>query len=162
MDKLLSDVYDSFPGRPAGNGVLKGIHNRIEPDLLHAMAMMGEGKSIAIVDRAFPAYAVAAQLPCKRVITVSARLSDVVRAILSLLPLDRRVDCAATVMQVDGEPDFIPEPIEEAMPIIEGAGTAIQSADRETFMTMALHSFVIVQTHDSRPHGNVILVKGTL
>lgn len=142
--------------------MLKGIHNRIEPDLLHAMAMMGEGESIAIVERAFPAYAVAAQLPYKRVITISARLADVSRAILSLLPLDGRVDCAATIMQVDNEPNFIPEAIEEAIPIIEAAGTAIQSADRDTFMTMALHSYVIVQTHDSRPHGNVIFVKGTL
>lgn len=142
--------------------MLKGIHNRIEPDLLHAMAMMGEGESIAIVGRAFPAYAVAAQLPYKRVITISARLADVSRAILSLLPLDGRVDCAATIMQVDNEPNFIPEAIEEAIPIIEAAGTAIQSADRDTFMTMALHSYVIVQTHDSRPHGNVIFVKGTL
>ena len=142
--------------------MLKGIHNRIEPDLLHAMAMMGEGESIAIVERAFPAYGIAPQLPYKRVITISARLADVSRAILSLLPLDGRIDCAATIMQVDGEPEFIPESIEEAIPIIEAAGTAIQSADRETFMTMVLHSHVIVQTQDIRRHGNVIFVKGAL
>lgn len=142
--------------------MLKGIHNRIEPDLLHAMAMMGEGESIAIVERAFPAYSIAAQLPYKRVITISARLADVSRAILSLLPLDKRVECAATIMQVDGEPAFIPEVIEEAIPIIEAAGTGIQSAERDTFLTMVLHSYVIVQTQDNRPHGNVILVKGAL
>lgn len=142
--------------------MLKGIHSRIEPDLLHAMAMMGEGESIAIVERAFPAYAVAAQLPYKRVITISARIGDVLRAILALLPLDKRVECAATIMQVDDEPDFIPETIEEAIPIIETAGTAIQTADRDTFMAMALQSHVIVQTHDNRPHGNIILIKGRL
>jgi L-fucose mutarotase len=146
----------------ADSDVLKGIHNRIEPDLLHAMAMMGEGESIVIVDRAFPAYTVAAQLPYKRVITISARTGDTLRAILSLLPLDKRIDCAATIMQVDNEPDFIPEALEETIPIIEAAGSAIQSADRDTFMAMALQGHVLVQTQDNRPHGNVILVKGTL
>lgn len=142
--------------------MLRGIHNRIEPDLLHALAMMGEGESIAIVERGFPAYSVASKLPYKRVITISARLEDVTRAILSLLPLDARIDCAATVMLVDGAPNLIPQPIEEIIPVIEAAGTTLQCAIRETFMSMALNCFVIVQTQDVRPYGNVILVKGTV
>ncbi|MGO4750175.1 RbsD/FucU domain-containing protein, partial [Streptomyces sp. 2MCAF27] len=71
--------------------MLKGLDPLLTPDLLYALAQMGHGDTIALVDRNFPAHSVN-----DRVIRLDG--TDAVsagRAVLGLLPLDT----------------FIPEPI---------------------------------------------------
>lgn len=142
--------------------MLRGIHSAITPELLYVMAQMGHGDDLAIVDLNFPAASIACHLPHNRVLTIGARLNGAVQVITNLFPLDTFVPAAATSMQVVGDPDAIPEPIAETIPIIERAGSSLQSIDRFDFYEFAHNSFAIVQCADTRHYANIILKKGVL
>ena len=63
--------------------MLIGLHELLTPDLLHALAAMGHGDTIALVDANYPAT-------CgRRVIPVpGVPVTKVLEAVLTLLPLD--------------------------------------------------------------------------
>ena len=64
--------------------MLKGIHPLLNADLLHALASMGHGVEIAIVDANFPAVSMG-----QRVIALTgASAPEALAAILTVLPLD--------------------------------------------------------------------------
>lgn len=142
--------------------MLKGISPFISPDLLYAMAQMGHGDDLAIVDANFPAHALARHLPYGRVLTIGTRLPGALQTVLSLLPLDSFVPAAATSMQVVDDPDAVPEPIAEIIPVIERAGSSLQSIDRFGFYELTRNSFAVLQTNDTRLYSNVILKKGVI
>ncbi|MTH65317.1 RbsD/FucU family protein [Paracoccus shanxieyensis] len=142
--------------------MLRGIDPRISPELLYVLAQMGHGDDLAIVDRNFPAAALARHLPCKQVLQIGARLQGAVQLVTSLMPLDTFVPAAATTMQVVDNPELVPEPVAEIIPLIEKAGSDLQSVDRFGFYDLTRSSFAILQTIDTRPYGNVILKKGVL
>ncbi len=142
--------------------MLKGIDPRISPELLYVLAQMGHGDDLAIVDANFPAHALARHLPHNRVIGMTARLPGALQSVLSLLPLDTFVPAAATTMQVVDDPDAVPESIAEIMPMIERAGSNLQSVDRFGFYDLTRGSFAILQTLDTRLYSNIILKKGVI
>ena len=80
--------------------MLKGIDPLLSPELLTVLAEMGHGDELAIVDANFPAVTMA-----RRLVRVNAPAPGVLRAVLSLLPLDEFVDAPLTVMEVIGAPD---------------------------------------------------------
>src|SRR5439155_7181847 len=89
--------------------VLRGIHPLLGPELLAALAAMGHGDELAIVDANFPAASVG-----RRVLHVacpSAR--DALDAVLTLFPLDTLVQPAAFTMEVVDDPDAVPDPVRE-------------------------------------------------
>lgn len=142
--------------------MLKGINPYLSPDLLHVLAQMGHGDDLAIVDANFPAHALARHLPYDRVLTIGVRLPGALQAVLSLLPLDSFVPAAATSMQVVGDPDAVPDPIAEILPLIERSGSSLQSVDRFGFYDLTRNSFAVLQTVDTRLYSNVILKKGVI
>src|SRR3954469_7230981 len=84
--------------------MLKGIDPLLHADLLHALASMGHGDEIVIVDANFPATSVG-----RRIIDVAgASATAVLDAILTLLPLDTMVSPAAVTMEVVGDPRATP------------------------------------------------------
>src|SRR5258706_6774714 len=87
--------------------MLKGIHPLLSPDLLQAMASMGHGDEIAIVDANFPASSLG-----PRVIEMRGASSpDALDAILTLLPLDVQAVPVAYTMEIVGDPGGVPEPV---------------------------------------------------
>ena len=85
--------------------MLFGIDPILGPDLLHALRAMGHGDELVIVDANFPSTSKANRL---------VRLDglDAVRvldAVLSLMPLDSFVDCAAFTMEPVDDPKSVPE-----------------------------------------------------
>ena len=62
--------------------MLNGIHPLLSPDLLHAMAAMGHGDEIAIVDANFPAASLGPRLIEIR----GASSPDVLDAMLTVFP----------------------------------------------------------------------------
>jgi L-fucose mutarotase len=86
--------------------MLKNLDPILSPELLFALAAMGHGDELAIVDANFPAATMARRLV--RLEAVGA--TRVLEAVLSLLPLDEFVDSPVAVMQVVGEPETVPEP----------------------------------------------------
>jgi L-fucose mutarotase len=79
--------------------VLKGIHPLLSPDLLHALAAMGHGDEIAIVDANFPAASLGPRLIELR----GASSPDALDAVLTLFPSHARR--AAVTMEVVSVPE---------------------------------------------------------
>lgn len=142
--------------------MLKGIDPRLTPETIYALAQMGHGDDVAIVDANFPAHAIAQLRPGHLVLPIAGRLIGAVNCVLSVIPLDTFVPAAATIMQVVDDPDALPEPIADIMPAIANAGSELQSVGRYDFYELARTSFFILQTQDNRLYGNVILKKGVI
>ena len=85
--------------------MLKGLSPLLSPDLLHALASMGHGDELLIVDANFPAATHARRL--LRLPGVSA--TEALEAVLSVLPLDDFGPQPALSMQVVGDPTAVPE-----------------------------------------------------
>jgi L-fucose mutarotase len=141
--------------------MLKGLHPLLSPDLLHALASMGHGDEIAIVDANFPAASVA-----RRLIDASgASAADVLGAVLTLFPLDASSTPAAFTMQVVGEPDTVPETVAEFAAVFTDRGlgdSEIGHLERHAFYARAREAFAVVRTGELRPYGNILLVKGVV
>ena len=138
--------------------MLIGLDPLLTPELLHALAAMGHGDRIVLVDANYPATR------GRRLIRQpSADTPRVLRAILSLLPCDTFVDDPAVVMQVVGDPDAVP-PVVAAMNVILRASgwPAAMAVERHAFYEAAETAYAIVQTGERRFYGNVALMKGVI
>ncbi|WP_312530246.1 RbsD/FucU domain-containing protein [Paracoccus sp. (in: a-proteobacteria)] len=142
--------------------MLKQISSLISPDLLHVLAMMGHGDELAIVDTNFPAHSVAQHTVYGQVLTIGSDLTQAVRAVLTLLPLDSFVPQAGLSMQVVDQPDAIPQTVAEITPLITAEGVGMGSLERFDFYARARDAFAILQTQETRIYGNVILKKGII
>lgn len=144
--------------------MLNGIAKIIPPDLLYALSAMGHGDRITIADAHFPAYTCAHNNIMNTPIRLdNATVSDILNAILPLLPLDNFTDDAALYMQMVDTPQQIPEAVQEYQQIINEKATnpcAVKAVERFAFYDKAKTSFVTVQSGDLRPYGNIILAKG--
>src|SRR4029077_2327654 len=82
-------------------GMLKNIDPILSPELLSTLRAMGHGDELAIVDANYPATS--SGRPLIRMDGV-ATATRVLEAVLSLMPLDEFVPCAAFHMQVVDDP----------------------------------------------------------
>ena len=141
--------------------MLRGIDPILSPDLLHTLAAMGHGDEIVIADANFPGTSMGQRLV--RSDGVSA--SDMLRAVLSLMPLDTFVDDPAVTMQVVGDPDAVPEAVRDFQNIVnEVADTPVPltGIERHAFYDRAKAAFAVIQTGETRLYGNIILKKGVI
>jgi L-fucose mutarotase len=141
--------------------MLKGLDPLLSPDLLHALAAMGHGDELVVVDANFPAASVARRLI--RLPGVDAPRA--LRAILSVLPLDTFTETPAAVMAIVGDPKAVPPPVREFQAAVDAAaGTPvrIESIERFAFYERAKAAFAVVATGEPRFYGNIIVVKGVI
>lgn len=140
--------------------MLKNIPPLIGPDLLHALQSMGHGDEIAIVDANYPAASAGPELV--RMDGHSA--TDVLDAVLTLMPLDEFVEDSAILMQVVGDPTRREPIMDEFASIITRHDPAVtlQSTERFAFYERVFGAYAIVQTGERRLYGNIILKKGVL
>ncbi len=141
--------------------MLRNIDPLLSPDLLHALRSMGHGDDIVIADANFPGSSVGPE--CLRADGSSA--GDILRAVLSVMPLDNFVPDPALTMQVVGNPEAVPEAVADFQSIIHQTAdnpVEIQSLERFAFYERASQAFVIVQTGERRLYGNIILKKGVI
>jgi L-fucose mutarotase len=141
--------------------MLKGLSPLLTPDLLHALASMGHGDEIAIVDANFPSVSVG-----RRVVTIAgAGAHEVLAAVLDVLPLDTVEPPAAFTMEVVGDADALPEPVADFAAVLADHGLGdveVDHLDRHAFYARAREAFAVVRTGELRPYGNILLVKGTV
>ncbi|MGV8834145.1 MAG: RbsD/FucU family protein [Devosia sp.] len=140
--------------------MLKLIPPVLGPDLLAILRAMGHGDEIAIVDANYPADAAGPALV--RLDGISA--TDVLDAILTLMPLDDFVDQAVFVMQTVGDANKR-EPVVDAFEKIvqhHEPKMAIASLERFAFYDRVKQGYAIVQSGERRLYGNIILKKGIL
>lgn len=139
--------------------MLKGIDPLLSPELLHALAAMGHGDEIALVDCHFPAVSIARRL----VRLDGVPLPDAARAVLSVLPIDTFIDEPVAGMQMVDTPDVIPDVQKEvfaAVREVEGREVGVGRVERFAFYERAREAFAVVVTGERRPYGCVILTKG--
>ncbi|HTW28063.1 MAG TPA: RbsD/FucU domain-containing protein [Acetobacteraceae bacterium] len=139
--------------------MLRGIPPLLTPDLLHALAAMGHGDRIAIVDANFPAAALAQRL----VELPGVDASAVLEAVLTLMPLDDFIPDPACVMQVVGDPHEVPDAVRDFTTILArhraGGPTGLE---RHAFYRTTENAFVVVRTGERRLYGNILLSKGVI
>jgi L-fucose mutarotase len=140
--------------------MLRGIDPLLGPDLLAALRAMGHGDEIVVADANFPAAANATRL-------VRADGIDavrMVRAIVSIMPLDDFVPAAAFRMAVvDAATERPPITAEFAAALREhGYGGPIDAIERSAFYARARDAFAIVASGETRLYGNLILKKGVV
>jgi L-fucose mutarotase len=143
--------------------MLKHIPALLTPDALHALASMGHGDELAIVDAHFPAARVAAQHGACLVRLPGADLPAVVRAVLHLMPLDAHGSPPAHTMQVIGEPAAVPPAVAELTTLLRESGEdAPGTLERFNFYERAARAFAVFACGEQRTYGNVLLRKGVL
>ncbi|MFT4123269.1 MAG: RbsD/FucU domain-containing protein [Microbacteriaceae bacterium] len=140
--------------------MLKGIHPLISPPLLAALAQMGHGDEIAIVDGNFPARSVAAREPIR---LDGASATEAAAAILTLMPLDRFVAAPVVRMRVEGAGERW-EPVHTELREIaehaEGRPISVLDLSRTEFYARAREAYAVVATGETRPYGCFLLAKG--
>ena len=141
--------------------MLKGIDPLIPPDLLGILASMGHGDEIAIVDANFPAESYAREL----VHIAGADSARVLRAVLSLMPVDDFVEEPACVMRPVSVDDAEPATHAEYQRVLNAdAGTDIHvgQLDRFDFYDRVTDCFAVIATGERRLYGNIIVKKGVI
>ncbi|OYV38463.1 MAG: ribose ABC transporter [Rhodospirillales bacterium 20-64-7] len=140
--------------------MLKNLTALHTPELLHALAAMGHGDEIALVDAHFPAVSHATH----RLIRLDgAALPEVLDACLTVIPLDGFVDDPAVAMAVVADPSEVPPVQRDCQAVIdrhEPGAPQLQRIPRHDFYARTRAAFAVVITGEQRPYGNVILKKG--
>ena len=141
--------------------MLKGIDPLIPPDLLGILASMGHGDEIAIVDANFPAESYAREL----VRIGGADSTRVLRAVLSLMPIDDFVEEPACVMLPVSVDDDEPATHAEYQQVLNAdAGTDVHIGEmgRFDFYDRVADCFAVIATGERRLYGNIIIKKGVI
>ena len=140
--------------------MLKNIPPILSPDLLHALAAMGHGDEIVIVDANYPAES--AGPPVIRLDGILA--TDVADAVLTLMPLDTFVDEQAFAMEVVDNPKKREQTHKDFDKLVKKYEPTMKLSllERFAFYERASQAFVIVQTGERRLYGNILLKKGVI
>lgn len=140
--------------------MLKGLDPTLGPDLLSVLRAMGHGDEIAIVDGNYPALTDA-----RRLVRADGHgLDPVLRAILSVLPIDTAVPEAifrAVNPNAPDTPDPVHLDIEAAVRDFE-PGHVVVPLPPSAFYERVKAAHCIVATSEPRFYGNVILRKGVI
>lgn len=146
--------------------MLKTIDPLLGAEVLHALAAMGQGDTLVIVDRHFPAETIARQTVIGRPLRMGGMpVERVVQAVLTLLPLDTAVVDAAIRMEVAGDHgSILPQQIavQAAIDAAEGHHVPLLGLERHAFNARARDAFALIHTDEPRPYGCFILTKGVL
>jgi L-fucose mutarotase len=141
--------------------VLIGIPAIVSPELLYALAAMGHGDRVAIVDRNYPAASSGRDV----IRLAGTRLPEAVSAICSLLPLDTFVPEPVARMLPVADPLQIPDVQHEILALIRShydREVGVEGIERMAFYERAKSCFAVVATTEERSYGCFILTKGVI
>lgn len=146
--------------------MLKGIDNRLNADVLHALRAMGHGDVLIVSDTNFPSDSVARATVLGSLLRMENLTSaEAMRAILSVLPLDTFVDDFAGRMEVVGAPHDIPPVQAEVQAEIdraEGRPRPMVGIERFAFYDIARRAYAVIQSGERRFYGCFMLRKGVI
>jgi L-fucose mutarotase len=138
--------------------MLKNINPLLTGEILAALAEMGHGDEVAIVDANYPARS-----NNPNVIEVAgASATDMLQAVLTVLPLDDFVEQPAGVMDApSGRPAIFAE-FQRYLDEGEGRSVSMESIERFAFYERSRKAYAVVLTGERRLYGNIILKKGVV
>jgi L-fucose mutarotase len=141
--------------------VLKTISPLLTADALWALAAMGHGDTLAIVDANYPAHATHG-----RVIPLpGAGVVPVVEALGSLFPIDDVVERPVVVMTPDDDPDQlrpVHHEVRERLEAAEGRALQVEALARTAFYQRARGAFAAFATTEPAPFACILLTKGVV
>lgn len=139
--------------------MLHGIDPLLGPDLLHCLRSMGHGDELAIVDGNYPADAHA-----KRLIRCDGHcVPDILRAVLSVLPIDDLRDSLSHAVNIDNPNKKAPIHEEMSNTVVEcGVDKEISPQIPEIFYERVRNCYAIIATSESALYGNIVLRKGII
>lgn len=145
--------------------MLKGINPLLNADVLQALRAMGHGDDLIIADTNFPSDSVARQTVHGKLLRIDASAAEVVRAVLSLYPLDTFVNDAAARMEIVGKPNEIPpvqKEVQKAIDVAEGKPWPMISIERYAFYERSKKAYCVIQTGERRFYGCFAFRKGVV
>jgi L-fucose mutarotase len=141
--------------------MLKGLDPVLNADLLYVLRSMGHGDELVVADANFPALTMG-----RRMVPLDGVDGPrVLRAILSVMPLDDFTEAPCIRMQVVDDPDAEPEICRIYQGIIDeasGARIRLASLERSAFYERARAGFAVIRTGETRLYGNLIIIKGVI
>ena len=144
--------------------MLKGINALLNADVLYALRAMGHGDDLIIADTNFPSDSVARETVLGELLRIDASAAEVVRAVLSVYPIDTFVEDAAGRMEVVGAPKTILPVMDEVQAEVSAVGgpNPMISIERYAFYERAKEAFAVIQTGERRFYGCFALRKGVI
>ena len=141
--------------------MLKGISPLLSPELLKTIAEMGHGDELVLGDGNFPA----ASLNPRAIRCDGHGMTELLDAVLQLLPLDSFVDTPVTLMAVlpgtmEGDPPIWTE-FRRILAKYEPEA-AVGFVDRFEFYERSRKAYATVQTGEDALYACVILKKGVI
>jgi L-fucose mutarotase len=143
--------------------MLRNIDPRVTPELLYALACMGHGDEIAIVDTNFPARSSCGTRPVVELPGVSA--PEAAALILQLMPLDTFVDHPCLRMEVVNDPqrwEPVQHEVQQAIDTHADFKTRLHGIERFEYYARAARSFAVVRTGERRFYGCFLFRIGVL
>ena len=145
--------------------MLKGINPLLNADVLQALRAMGHGDDLIIADTNFPSDSVARQTVLGKLLRIDATAAEVVKAVLSLYPLDTFVNDAAARMEIVGKPNEIPpvqKEVQTEIDAAEGKPWPMISIERYAFYERSKKAYCVIQTGERRFYGCFAFRKGVV
>lgn len=146
--------------------MLKGIDPLLHADVLWALQAMGHGDDLIVADANFPADSVGRSTRLGRVLRIDqAPVARVVRAVLSVYPLDSFVADAAARMEMTGDPDVVlpvAAEVQAEIDAAEGRSWPLIGIERFAFYERAKAAYAVIQTAEPRFYGCFALRKGAI
>lgn len=139
--------------------MLKGIDQKISPELIKVLMEMGHGDELVLGDANFPAASHA-----KRLVRADGHgITTMLEAILPLFPLDYAVDYTAVLMQYRGtnEPEVWSCYKEQLYKYPEGTKSFVLLPKRE-FYERAREAYAVIATGEQEGFANIIIRKGII
>ena len=143
--------------------MLKNINPILNADVLYALRAMGHGDDLVIADTNFPSDSVARETVLGEVLRIESSVAEVVRAVLSLYPLDTFVDDAVARMEVVGEPNKLLPVMEEVQAeVLAAGGSKMIGIERFAFYERSKKAYAVIQTGERRFYGCFAFRKGVI
>ena len=143
--------------------MLKNIDPILNADVLYALRAMGHGDDLVIADTNFPSDSVARETVLGEVLRIESSAAKVVRAVLSLYPLDTFVDDAVARMEVVGEPNKLLPVMEEVQAeVLAAGGSKMIGIERFAFYERSKKAYAVIQTGERRFYGCFAFRKGVI
>ena len=139
--------------------MLNNIPKILPSELVKCMMDMGHGDTILLADAHYPAHTYGKKvIPCPGV-----NNSDLLDAILQLMPLDTYVKSPVSLMQVvEGDQIGTPGIWSDFTEILRkhGINTPPKMVERFDFYEESKNAYIIVQSGDTAQYANIVLKKG--
>ena len=146
--------------------MLKGIDPILNAEILFALRAMGHGDDLVLADMNFPADSVARQTRLGQLLRISqASAADVMKAVLTVYPVDTFADDAvARMMLADGSKE-IPPVQEEVQMVVDDLSDKkgpMVPLERFAFYKRAKSAYCVIQTGERRFYGCFAIRKGVI